>query len=183
MRTLFLLSIALLVGGCSGKKDNASPNPSPAQSASTAAIGVPKPGAWVRLEDTDQMDGHKTVSYTTRSTNSIHLTSREGPVNMGFICEKNVITYVDSGPVSSKGIRYKFDDEAPYAIGWYVLNNAVGESTSKSFLDQMMKAKTFKFEFTPVGQAPQVASFDLGNLRELIQNEKVCDFQKKATGY
>lgn len=102
---------------------------------------------------------------------------------MGLICEKNVMTYVDSGPVSSKGIRYKFDDEAPYAIGWYVLDNAVGESASRKFLNQMMKAKTFKFEFTPVGQAPQVASFDLGNIRELIQNEKVCDFQKKASSY
>jgi len=182
MRTLLLLSIALLVGGCSGRKDNASPNPSAAESVGTAATAAPKPGVWVRTEDTDQMDGLKSVSYTTSSTNSIHLTSGEGPVNMGLICEKRVMIYVGSGPVSSKGVRYKFGDEAPYAIGWYILNNAMGESTSSKFLNQMMKAKTFKFEFTPDGQGPQVASFDLGNIGELIRNEKVCDFQKKAKG-
>lgn len=75
MRALFLLLIAVLVGGCSGRKDNASLNPSPAESAGTAAITAPKLGVWVRTEDTNQMDGQKTVSYTTRSTNfnSSHL--------------------------------------------------------------------------------------------------------------
>jgi hypothetical protein len=173
-----LLSLFLLTGCSSGKTQ-------PAASSSAReneAVALPKPGEWVRTEDTDQMDGHKTISYSIHSTNSIHLTSREGPVTMDLVCEKEVRTFVESGPVSSKGVRYKFDDEAPYAVGWYVLDNAVGESASKKFLSQMMKAKTFKFEFTPVGQGPQVASFDLGNIRELIQNEKVCDFQKKATG-
>lgn len=176
---LFFLSLFLLTS-CSGGKTQ------PAASSSTKgneAVALPKPEEWVRAEDTDQMDGHKTISYSIRSTNSVHLTSREGPVKMALSCDKVVNTFVESGPVSSKGVRYKFDDEAPYAIGWYVLNDAVGESASKKFLSQMMKAKTFKFEFTPVGQAPQVASFELGNIRELIQNEKVCDFQKKATGY
>jgi hypothetical protein len=43
-----------------------------------------------------------------------------------------------------------------------------------------MKAKTFKIEFTPVGQEAQIASFDMGNFKDLIQREKGCDFRKKA---
>ncbi|HEY3771326.1 MAG TPA: hypothetical protein VGN44_21815 [Candidatus Angelobacter sp.] len=51
---------------------------------------------------------------------------------------------------------------------------------SRGFLRQLMRAKIFKLEFTPAGQQPQIASFELGNIKELIQREKDCNFMKKA---
>ena len=184
-----ILLLFVLFTGCSGNKDKkptAVPSHDQAGGAADPEAGtlaVAKSGEWTRLEDTDQMDGSKTITYEIRSTNNVHLSSREDRVTMGLQCGKNVFQYILSGEVSTKGIRYKFDDSAPYAVEWYVLNGAVANpSTSKKFLKQLLQAKTFKFEFTPVGRGPQVASFDLGNVGELIRNEKVCDFQKKAKG-
>ena len=184
-----ILLFLVLFAGCSGNKDK-KPIPAPlADQAGSAAdpdkgtLAVAKSGEWTRREDSDQMDGSKTITYETRSTNNLYLYSRETRVSMGLLCGKDVFQYVVSGNVSTPRIRYRFDDSAPYTGNWYILNGAVSNpSPSKKFLKQLLQAKTFKFEFTPDGQGPQVASFDLGNIGELIRNEKVCDFQKKAKG-
>jgi hypothetical protein len=185
-----ILLFFVLFAGCSGNKDKKPIPAPPADQAGSAAdpdkgaLAVAKSEEWSRREDSDQMDGRKTITYEIRSTNNLYLYSRETKVTMGLQCGKDVFQYVVSGKVSTPSIRYKFDDSAPSKVDWYVLQHgAVAHYlTSKKFLQQLLQAKTFKFEFTPDGQAPQVASFDLGNIGELIRNEKVCDFQKKAKG-
>jgi hypothetical protein len=86
--------------------------------------------------------------------------------------------------VSTENIRYKFDDSATVETKWDRLDVAgtyLGNAlVYRDFLKKMLQAKAFKLEFSPVGQAPQIASFDMGNLKELIQHEKGCDFVKKA---
>lgn len=185
-----ILLLFVLFAGCSGNKDKKPIPVPPADQAGSAAdpdkgtLAEAKSGEWTRREDTDQMDGSKTITYETRSTNNLYLYSRETRVSMGLQCGKDVFQYVVSGKVSTPSIRYKFDDSAPSKVDWYILQHgAVAKPlTSKKFLQQLLQAKTFKFEFTPDGQGPQVASFDLGNIGELIRNEKICDFQKKAKG-
>jgi hypothetical protein len=185
-----ILLFFVLFAGCSGNKDKKPIPAPPADQAGSAAdpdkgaLAVAKSEEWSRREDSDQMDGRKTITYEIRSTNNLYLYSRETKVTMGLQCGKDVFQYVVSGKVSTPSMRYKFDDSAPSKAEWYILQHgAIAHYlTSKKFLQQLLQAKTFKFEFTPDGQAPQVASFDLGNIGELIRNEKVCDFQKKAKG-
>jgi hypothetical protein len=146
-------------------------------------VGLPKPGKWVRTEMTDKMDGHKIVQFKTLSSNSVRSSNHEDTLLLGIACDQSLELYIKPGPVSVPTIRYKFDDSATSTDKWVPGNDENFLATSvvtRGFLKQMMKAKTFKIEFTPVGQEAQIASFDMGNFKDLIQREKGCDFRKKA---
>ena len=180
--------------GCSGGKDKkpttempvVTPSPAPGSGPSEAnkdIVDLPKSGEWYRTEAIDKMDGHKVVHFKTWSSNRVRSSDREDTLLLGIVCDEGLELYIKPGPVSIPNIRYKFDDSATSTAKWVPGNdeNFLGTLVvTRGFLRQMMKAKTFKLEFTPLGQEAQIASFEMGNFKDLIQREKGCDFRKKA---
>ena len=143
---------------------------------------MPKPGEWVRAESTDKMDGSKTVQFKAFSENKVQLADHEERLLLAVGCDKYVNLFIEPGPVTSPNIRYKFDNAATGQDKWSESDNRylMKALVEKDFLKRMVGAKNLKIEFAPLGKEPQIASFDMGNFKELIQNEKGCNFMKKA---
>jgi hypothetical protein len=143
---------------------------------------MPKPGEWVRAESTDKMDGSQSVQFKSFSENKVQLAEQEERLLLAVGCDKYVDLFIEPGPVTSPNIRYKFDNATTGQDRWSESDNRylMKALVEKDFLKRMVGAKNLKIEFTPLGKEPQIASFDMGNFKELIQNEKGCNFMKKA---
>lgn len=143
---------------------------------------LPKPGEWVRVESTDKMDGSKTVQFKALSEDKVQLSDHEERLLLVAGCDKNVSLFIVPGAVAVPNIRYKFDNGAATEDRWGVSDNKylMEALVERGFLKRMVDAKTFKIEFTPLGRDPQIATFDMGNFKQLIQNETGCNFMKKA---
>lgn len=192
MRLILILTLLLGAIGCNKNSSGSSssqpaPSPSSAKSepggSSATSAAVPaekKPEEWVRSEKTDLMDGHKSVSLALRSTNNLHyFTGGESPAKITLTCDKDVTVVLEPG-APSELVRYKFDASATEAVRWFGNSQMVLSSVDSDMLRQWMRAKTFKIEFTPGSAAKQIATFDLRNLKELIQNEKACNFLRAS---
>ena len=193
MRLILILTLLLGAIGCNSSGSSSSqpaPSPSSAKSepggssaTSTAVPAEKKPEEWVRSEKTDQMDGHKSVSLTLNSKNNIrYFTGGESPASITLTCDKDVTVVLQPG-APNELVRYKFDASATEAVRWFGNRQMMLSSVDSAMLGQWMRAKTFKIEFTPDSATTQIAIFDLRNLKELIQQEKVCNFRKKASSF
>jgi hypothetical protein len=134
-----------------------------------------KPPEWTRSEKTDQMDGHKTVTLSLQSSNTIHFPEADGGIRLQVVCDKRLKVQVESGAVTSPIIRYKLDSAAPQTDRWYDTGYVIFTSVPEDLLRQLMRAKTFHFEFVPVGSYKQIATWNLGNLAEVVQREQACN--------
>jgi hypothetical protein len=192
MRSVLVLTLLLGAIGCNkSSSDSSSSQPASSPSSATsepggasatpaAAPAEKKPEEWVRSEKTDQMDGHKSVFLTLRSTNRLRYgVDGEGPARITLSCEGHVFLMLEPGS-NAQGLRYKFDESAPVQDNWGNDGRFLTTLILSDRLNQIMRAKTLKIEFSPPGSIKQIATFDLGNVRELIQQEKACNFRKKA---
>ena len=89
---------------------------------------------------------------------------------------------IEPGSVSTASIRDKFDNAVAQQDRWDASDNRylVKVLVRRDFLKSMTGAKKMKIAFSPLGKEPQIATFDMGDFSELIQNEKGCNFMKKA---
>jgi hypothetical protein len=194
MRFVFFLALSLGLLGCnkSSQSSSSQPTPSPAPSKSQAEASPAagnsapvekKPEEWTRSEETDQMDGHKKVAFTIHSTNNIHyFTGGESPAKITLSCDKDVNVLLEPGSPTGL-VRYKFDESVTEAVSWYGDSHLLLSGIDSDELRLWMRAKTFKIEFTPGSAVKQIVTFDLRNLKELIQNEKACNFLRKASRF
>ena len=86
-------------------------------------------------------------------------------------------------PSSVNGnVKTAFDDAplVPQKWIWYpkdqFLGPEGGHRGEKRLLAQMMKSRTFRFEFTPRNGSPQLATFNMLDIKDLVNQEPVCDF-------
>lgn len=192
MRWVLIFTLLLGAIGCNKNSGDSSssqpaPSPNPAKSepsgpsaTSAAAPAEKKPEEWVRSEKTDQMDGHKSVFLTLRSTNHLRYgVDGEGPARITLSCEDHVFLMLEPGS-NLQGLRYRFDESAPVQDNWGNDGRFLSTLILSDELNQIMRAKTLKIEFSPPGSVKQIAIFDLRNVKELVQQEKDCNFRKKA---
>jgi hypothetical protein len=128
---------------------------------------------WWRNETTDQMDGHKTVIYAIWAKNKITGSAGETIPIVNVECTKRTepTIFVTTGTSQSRSVRIKFDDGETLSEKWLSTNGAVAPPPFRHLLNSLSNAKIFKIEITPIGQAPQVATFNLANLNELVSRE------------
>ncbi|HZU33908.1 MAG TPA: hypothetical protein VFB79_22535 [Candidatus Angelobacter sp.] len=86
--------------------------------------------------------------------------------------------------MAASGVRYKFDTATAVRDTWSAGDQLLVKSLlDRDFLKHMVGARNMKIEFTPLGKEPQIASFDMGNFKQLVENEKGCNFVKKAWAF
>jgi len=189
MRAILSLALLLTVVGCNNNNGSSAsqptPSPSPAATPSVAGNAVPaekQPEEWVRSEKTDQMNGQKSVFLTLRSSNDLHYgVDGKGRARITLGCEENFVSLLLEPGSYTPGLRYKFDESAPERDNWGSDGRFLSTLIESDRLNRLMRTKTLKIEFTPPASMTQIATFDLRNLKELVQQEKACNFRKKAS--
>jgi hypothetical protein len=187
---LILITIIGGISGCSDKKNTqiqaqASPAPSasPSQptdeqlraaglSAEEIELGNAALGKnWYRNESTDTMDGHKIVRFEI-SPKTDHIIP--GAPELKISCGKFLLVSVLAGPVQDLNVRTSIDNGPVLAERWSWLKDDLISRTSEALTKKLLKAKTFRFEFTPRGQNPTVAIYDMADLNEVFHKEPLC---------
>jgi hypothetical protein len=126
---------------------------------------------WHRSEVVDRMDDHKTVRFGI-SPKTDHIIP--GAPELKVSCGKYLLVTVLAGPVANLDVRTKIDDGPVLAERWSWLKDDLISRTPETLARKLLKAKTFKFEFTPKGENPTVATFDMADLNEVFQKEPLC---------
>jgi len=184
---LFLL--VLESGGCHGSgaqsaPQQATPTPRAGTDPSAAALAALTPDErdlfaaskgekWHRSETIDAMDGTKTVRFMIWAKNKVVQKGTEEAPLLSISCGKSLLTYVVSGPVRERTVPIRFDDGAVTTTRWSPGDDILA-SASPSLVRQLVNARTFRIEYTPWGSSPQVAIFNMANLKELVPQEKLC---------
>jgi hypothetical protein len=86
-------------------------------------------------------------------------------------------------PSSVNGdVRLALDDAALVRQKWiwypkdHFLGPPGGHPGEKKLLAQIMNSKALRFEFTPRNGTPQLATFNMLDMKNLVNQEPVCDF-------
>jgi hypothetical protein len=95
----------------------------------------------------------------------------------------NLPSLVIASPSSSGGnVRVAFDQAALVSQRWdwfpdyHYLGPPGGHPGEKKFLAQMMNSKTLRFDFKTKDGPPQLAVFNMLDIKDLVNQEPVCDF-------
>jgi hypothetical protein len=188
MRFFMLLALCLSFTACSksnsqslspnaGGSPSGTPTPNDTQPATATVNDKTLAGdAWSRTEFTDEMDGRKTVIFGLFAKNKIAGSEGNMTPLLSVACadRTDTIVYVQAGSLMTGAVRIKFDDAQPLKEQWVTSKQATAPQPSRRLLNSLIGAKIFKIEVTPRGESPQVATFNLANLNELVNQEKRC---------
>ena len=174
-RAWLLLLIAFLVG-CFNRSDRSDNDSHNAQVSSATTDVSPK---WQRV---GYKIGEKDyVRFALNATSKI--SPHEGDsskVRILLGCGYLPALVVDVPSAENGDVKTAFDEAALMPQKWiwfpedHFLGPAGGHAGEKKLLAQMMRSKTFKLEFTPQRGSPQLVTFDMLDIRDLINQEPVC---------
>lgn len=152
----------------SGTK-NSSPGPE-ALSPHEQALQSVRGDAWVR--DERIIDGKRTVNFHINSKNQVN--EQHGSTEVFFFvsCGIDPPVSVRTEAVADGHVKLSFDDAPPIRQIWKPSGDYL--TTRSPLIRQLVRAKTLKFEFTPRDGTPQVAIFNMANLKELASQEAAC---------
>jgi hypothetical protein len=155
----------LAVAGCS-KSGSSSDKPSSDNHSQHEKdlLAWGKGDLWLRAEDTDQMDGHKVVAYSTYPAGS---DSTAAPI-LSVSCEPKWLAYLSTGPLENADVRVKFDDAPPVREQWLAGEHFLLPKSAETFVKRFVVSQTFKIEFTRLGHSAQVETYKIDNLKQLL---------------
>ncbi len=166
-----LLALGLLAG-CSSESDQAAE-----KAARDASRAEEKGEKWARSEHT--IDGDAQVRLTLNATNKIHPQDEVNAAKLAIGCGRESVLYLSVPPSANGNVKIAFDDAALTRQKWNAFSDGeaigpIGHPAEKRLLAQMLKAKTFKFEFTLKDGSTQLATFNLVDLNSIFNHEPVC---------
>lgn len=114
------------------------------------------------------------VYFHTASQNGVLKTGGRASLLLSIVCGPKTLINVNSGTVENGRVRLTFDGAPPMVTKWYQLNEANFGYVAQPLFAKLVNAKTFRVEFTPLGQPPQTAIFNMADFKELFMKEKAC---------
>lgn len=195
MKQLFVAFMLMgLAVGCSGNANKAEATPAASSSAAGSAAPAATPEAalspkevafalalqgkkWKRTEFEDEMDGHKSVSFSIYAVDYVRSQPSEVPPRLSVTCRNSgTHPYFEPGPLSDGSVRLKFDDGPVLKQNWHrsgdfwFPNLAESSAISKG----LATAKKARLEYSPAGKAPQVVNFNMADYRDSVLTDPLC---------
>jgi hypothetical protein len=168
-------------------EDSAQPTPAPvaSQPAGQSDILTPETKAimaetsgdkWSRDKFISKLDGHERVIFGMYAKNppSSSGTSLDIQCGMGAPSVWVIVAAPQNG-----NVRIAVDDAALMPQKWdeahdHQFLSPLSTKATKTLVDQLVHAKTFRFEFTPKGKSPELFTFNLLDIKKLLTQEKIC---------
>jgi len=193
---LFVVVIMLmgLAVGCSGNSNKAEATPAAISSAASSAAPARTPNAalgpkeiafalalqgkrWKRTEFADEMDGHKSVSFSIYAIDYVASQPSEVPPRLSVTCRNSAThPYFEPGSLNDGSVRLRFDDGSVLKQNWHrsgdfwFPNSAESSAISKG----LANANKAKLEYSPIGKATQVVTFNMADYRETVLTDPLC---------
>ncbi len=102
--------------------------------------------------------------------------NRTNPQFFVILCAPKPKIYFSTGPVENGDVRIKFDEAPPLREKWDTRsrNTLYPQYSAAVFVKKLLTAQTFKIEFTPRGEAPEIRTYKVSNLKDLLSAEPNC---------
>lgn len=155
--------------------------PSPEEVAANNAIDEMMGRRWARTEAVSDMDGAKTVSLVRNASKD---ESGQTPAIV-IRCGRKLEAFINLDQALAGGrdygtdlyaVRIRFDESEPQRQHWNSSTDYhdLFAPNPRGFVQQLQKAKEFRFEYTPYQGSPDVATFSLSGLKEALAKEPGC---------
>jgi len=129
---------------------------------------------WYRSEIKDPMDDHKVVQFEISSKTPSRTHKDASAASLQVSCGKYLIVDALTGPVQTLDVRTRLDDGPVVSERWSSLKDQLISREPKVLIKKLLKAKSFRLEFTPSDGIAQVAVFNLADLNEVFMKEPLC---------
>lgn len=130
-------------------------------------VAVPPPGLWLESREVSAIDGKVTLTYSVKpkgdSPLSPTLIARCSDGDTDLFLAAKVFVWDRSGRIGRRPVRIRFDDQEPDKQSWDVGQNArtLFSRSAKETLRRLGSSTRFAIEYTPYGQVPTFADFDV----------------------
>src|SRR6267154_6345074 len=116
---------------------------------------------WRRDVDTDKMDGHKSVSFSSVAVGT-RVPNQANHHLFVIECDPKLELFIVAGNLENGDVRIKFDDDPPVKQKWG--GASYGQlfppnHSDAAFLKKLLAAQTFNIEYTPLGEAPVIRTY------------------------
>lgn len=163
MKLIFCLGVVFLNVACGGIAQQKSEKADKWRFASEVSPMDQKETLRVCTDAENDIEGH------WRATRPILCLQAEGG-KIDVIVRVGIAAQPEYGSINRATVRIRFDNGKPITQRWLEStdNEAFFAPNPTELINQLTKAKTFLFEFTPFRKAETVATFDLTGINEQI---------------
>ena len=180
MSNAWLLAFLGLLAGCSSGSNRADKAVEPGKAGQDSSIAEAKGERWQRraykIGDEDY------VRFALKAVKQISSDKEQSTTRVLLGCGYLPALVVDVPSSVNGNVKTAFDDAPLVPQKWiwfpkdHFLGPAGGHPGEKRLLAQMMKSRTFKFEFTSGNGSSRLATFNMLDIKDLVNQEPVCDF-------
>jgi len=180
MSKVWLLAFLGLLAGCASGSDRADRAVEADKAGQDSSIAEAKGEKWQRraykIGDEDY------VRFALKAARQSPSDKEQNTARVILGCGYLPALVVDVPSSVNGNVKTAFDDAPLVPQRWiwfpkdHFLGPVGGHPGEKRLLAQMMKSRTFTFEFTPRNESPQRVTFNMLDIKDLVKQEPVCDF-------
>jgi len=206
-RASICLLVLLVVGGCSGKNDQASSKTQPAPAADSKfaidivemtreqqlargldseVIAILKSELgrnWHRTDSTDRTNGSPIVLFDIDpkpdDPSKIQLDEVLDVPTLFVHCGTDLQVMVKAGPVESPNLHVRFDDGPMLSERWNPSGTHLLSATPKPFVRKMLYAKILQLEYQPKAKPRATLTYNMADLSQVFTSAAVCTSKMK----